>query len=63
MQTNKKSPALGGIGLGIFVFFTLAWLCANGVHIGGSGFLAILAIFGLCLMVYALVTGRTKFMG
>ncbi len=60
---EKKSPAIGGIGLFAFVFFLIAFLCANSVDYSGAWFLGGLAIAGLCVMIYALITGRTKFLG
>jgi len=54
---HKPRPAIGGWGMGIFVLSVILGL------IFSSTFFAILAIIGLIMMIYALITGNTKFVG
>lgn len=57
MENPKSIFKMGGVGIFIFALSIALFLC-NHHWIFVVGILA-----GICLMIYGLITGETKFMG
>ncbi len=54
---KKRNPAIGGFGLFIFIGASVMGLCLHEWIFG------VVAIIGIGMMIYALITGNTKFLG
>ena len=54
---RKPKPSIGGWGMGIFVLSVIIGLVSH------SSIFILFALIGLIMMVYALITGNTKFLG
>lgn len=57
-ETKKRRPWIGGLGLFLTVFGFLLMVLFD----FGGVFVAVF-LLGVVLMIYALVTGQTKFLG
>ena len=55
---SKKSPVVGGLGILIILIGSVACLASADKTAGG-----IIAVIGLLILIFALVTGRINFLG